>query len=228
MTTYVNNCVRGLIVLAAVSAIGCGQGFKSGSSASGNSAASTIANIDDQLAKANQAAKDAQTAMGEAQDAIDQITDANGNINISLFTKSSSSQVQSSGLLAPLVAKLQPLFDNVFNKVNMVEQQFAAARLALADALGKLNQNDPAQAALVAKVQAQLAQIDALEASFRDKVHALAGKLTLAITGLDKIINGVTSFIPGFGWLASWALDMFVMDDVKNLILDLQTKLLAI
>ncbi len=228
MNTQLTWITRGIISIAAIMAFGCGQGFKTSSGASNKTAAQAVANVDNQMAKADQAAKDAALAMADADAAISKITDKDGNININLFTKSTTTGTQTSGILAPLVAKLQPLFDSVFDKVNAVKVQFDAARAALADALGKLNPNDPAQAAMIATVQTQMAHIDALEAQFRDKIHMLAGKLSLAITGLDKIVSGVTSFIPGFGWLASWALDMFVMDDVKNLILNLQAKLMAL
>ncbi len=215
-----------MISIAAIGAVGCGQGFKTGSSAT--TSAQAVANVDDQLAKADKAASDALLAMTQAQAALDQITDSQGNININLFTKNFGATANATGLLAPLIAKLQPLFDQVYDKVVLVKNQFSVARVALTDAIGKLNANDPAQAALIAKVKEQISRIDMLETTFRNKIHLLAGKMSLAITGLDRIVSGATSFIPGFGWLASWALDMFVMGDVKQLILDLQAKLLAI
>lgn len=228
MTNGMTWITRGVLGILAVSAIGCGQGFKSGSSSSGSSVGAKSVDVSDQLAAADKAAKDAQVAMAEAQDAIAQITDSNGNVNVSLFTKTSGAEVQTSGLLAPLIAKIKPLFTTVISKVVAVKSKFDSARLALADALGKLNANDPAQASLIATINAQMAVIDKAELAFTDTVHKLAGKLDLAIVGLDKIVSGVTSFIPGFGWLADMALDMLVMGDVKDLILDFKAQLLAI
>jgi len=213
----------------AVSAIGCGQGFKSGSNNAGSTGAQAVTgSIDDQLAKADEAQQEAAVAMNDAQTAVNGLLDSNGNINLLLFTKSSSSQVQTSGVLAGLVNKLKPLFDTAFNKVAAAKQKYDDARTALNNALNAINQADPAAADTVAKLKAQLSTLDSAEASFLNSVHLLAGKLTLVSSALDGLVSGVTSFIPGYGAIIGWVLDNFVMDDVKNLILDLQTKLLAL
>jgi hypothetical protein len=217
-----------LVVALTLSSIGCGQSFRStGSGAMSTGSQATNADVSDQLAKANQAAKDAQVAMADAQAAIASISDANGNINVGLFTKSTA-QTTTQGLLAPLIAKLQPVFDCVYNKALVVKQQFDSARASLAAALAKLNPGDATQASQIAQINAQMAQIDTMEQQFANSMHLLAGKLDLATTALDKIISGATSFIPGFGWLAGMAIDMLVMSDVKNLISDFKMKLLSL
>ncbi len=222
-TTWIT---RSMVAVMAISAIGCGQGFKTGNKSASNGVQAV--DVSDQLAKAQAAAKAAEVAMTEADAAVAQMTDKNGNINVSLFTKSSTNSVQTQGLLAPLLAKLQPIFDKVLSKVTVVEAQFTTARGLLADALGKLNPNDPVQAQLIQKIKDQMAQIDLMEQKFKDGIHMLASKLTLVIVGLDNIVNKVTAFIPGFGWLASLALDMLVMQDVKDIILAFQQKLMMV
>ncbi len=226
MSNKMNWITKSTLMILAVSAVGCGQGFKSGQSSSSLSAQAI--NIDKQLERADKASQDAELAMTLAQSAIGKILDSRGNVNVQLFMKGLGSGLQIGGTSGPIVAQLQPLFDEVFNRVEDVKGKYDAARLALADALSKLDANDPAQAALLEKVKAQLKMVDAMEVKFRKSVHLLAGKLTLAVGSLDKVVSGATSFIPGFGWLASLAIDYLIMDDVKTLILDLQAKLLAL
>src|SRR5690606_20584798 len=102
------------------------------------------------------------------------------------------------------------------------------ARKLLADALGKIDQSNPANAALVQQIMSQMAKVDAMERQFSTSMHMLASKLDLAITGLDRLVSGVTSFIPGFGWIASLALDFLVMSDIKNFIYEIKMRLMAL
>jgi hypothetical protein len=67
-----------------------------------------------------------------------------------------------------------------------------------------------------------------MERTFSASMHQLASKLDLAIAGLDKLVSGVTSFIPGFGWIANLALDYLVMSDVKNFIYEVKMRLMAL
>lgn len=213
-----------LVAVLAVCAVGCGNGFRSGGSFSDN-AAERAQQVDDTLDKVQTATVDAQKAMDEANAAIASISDSNGNIKINLFA-SNGSTVQSQGLLAPIIAKLKPVFDKVFEKVSFVKAQFDNAKNMLNAALAKLNPNDPS----VIKLKEALAKVESLEEAFRTQVHMVAGKLTLALSGLDRLVSLATSFIPipGLGMIAGTLIDMFVLDDVRNLVLDLQMKLLAI
>jgi uncharacterized phage infection (PIP) family protein YhgE len=197
------------------------------SKSSGNGAQSTSVDIDEEMQKADDASKAAEIAMNEAQAAINEISDSKGNINVSLFGKSTST-VSSKGLLSGITTKLGSVFDKVFVKIDTVKAQFATARATLATALAKLEQEIPEQSAQIQQIMAQLNKIDGLELQFKDRIHSLASKLDLAITGLDGLISGATSFIPGFGWVVDLALDFFVMSDVKTFIHQLQLKLLAV
>lgn len=207
---------------------GCGQGFKAQSSLSGSSNKSESVNIDAQLQKAEEASVQAQQAMSEADQALAQITDSQGNINLGLFTKSSTSDVKSQFVLNGLMTKLTQVFDQVFSRVEAVKAKFELARQSLMDALLKLDGTNPAQAAMVAEIRAKLASIDMMESQFRNGIHLLAGKLDLAMTGLDRLVSGATSFVPGWGWVVGLALDYFVMNDVKTLVTELKARLLAL
>lgn len=213
-----------MAALLAAGTIGCGQGMKP----SGGTVESTamVANADDQIAKAEKAASEAKIAIDEANSLIAQITDDNGNIKISLFQMLGS--VGSGAGLNPLTAKLRAAFDKIFQKVTTVKQQFGVARQALKDALAKLDQNNPILASQIAVVTANLAKLDDLEVKFSVSMHLLASKMDLATKGLDLLVKGVTSFIPGFGAIVGLAIDFLVMDDVKMLILELKMKLMAV
>ena len=216
----------GLMMVFAVASIGCGQGFKS--AGAGESGALAIASANDAMAKAEEANQQALAAMSEADAALKSISDANGNINIGLFSKSSSSSVTSQGLLSPIIDKLRATFNTVFDKVALVKAKFTEARAKLNEALANLDASNPAQAALIAQIKSQLAGIDGLEAQFSAKMHSLASKLDIATTALDKLVSGVTSFIPGFGFIADMLLDYFVMDDVKAFLMEIKMKLMSL
>jgi hypothetical protein len=182
---------------------------------------------DDQMQKAEQAAKEAQAAIDDANKLINEITDDSGTINVGLFKKPAES-VSTKGLLDPITDKLREVFDMIYAKVAVVKAAFAKARQALNDALAKIDQSNPANQAQVAMIMANLAKLDQLEAKFSDSMHMLASKLDLAISGLDGIISGLTTWLPGWGSLIGMALDMLVMNDVKAFILELKAKLLAL
>lgn len=209
-----------------VSAIGCGSSYRP-LNHKGELSPLEVG-IEDHMSKAEMAAKEAQIAMDEAAALIAEITDDNGNINIGLFKKPGANAVTTKGLLDPITNKLREVINKVYDKAIFVKKQFATARQALNDAMAKLDQSNPAQAAQVQLIMAQLAKIDQLEAQFSTAMHQLASKLDLAITGLDSIIKGATTFIPGWGSIIGIALDILVMNDVKALILELKAKLMAL
>ena len=214
-----------IIAILAAGSVGCGQSMRP-YSAKGVDSSLTVES-DNQMAKAEQAAKEAQAAIDEANALIDSITDKNGNINIGLFKKPSA-DVQTKGLLDPITNQLRAVFDKVYEKVLLVKQTFAKARQSLNDALAKIDQSNPATQAQVALIMAQLAKIDQLEAAFSTQMHSLASKLDLATAGLDAIIKGLTTFIPGWGSIIGLALDFLVMGEVKTLIMELKAKLMAL
>ncbi len=214
-----------ILAVIAAGSIGCGQTMRPYTHGDDSVIGSDVT---DSLAKAELAAKDAQIAIEEANAIIAQITDENGNINIGLFKKAAANEVVAQGLLDPLVNQLRGVFDKLFAKVQLVKDQFAKARQALKDALAKLDQSNPANAAMVANIMAQLAKIDLLEAQFSTQMHSLASKLDLAVAGLDGIIKGAITFIPGWGSIIGLAIDMLVMGDIKALIMELKAKLMAL
>ncbi|MGE4131180.1 MAG: hypothetical protein AB7F86_06045 [Bdellovibrionales bacterium] len=214
-----------MVVVFASSTFGCGQSFRA--VPANQEFSSFNVETDDYLAKAEQAALDAQAAMDEAHALVAEITDENGNINIGLFKKPSSG-ASTQALLDPVINQLRAAFDKIFAKVKVVKDQIGLARQTLNDALAKLDPNNPAHAAQIELIKAQLAKIDQLEAQFSASMHALASKLDLAIAGLDGVISGLVTFIPGWGSLVGLALDFLVMGDVKAVILELKAKLMAL
>ncbi|HMN69832.1 MAG TPA: hypothetical protein PKC28_14910 [Bdellovibrionales bacterium] len=220
-------------VIASLLLTGCGQGFKgtAGTVSSGSQSLTVeeqVVNVENEMRKAEEASVKAQEAMIEADRALSEITDEKGNINLGLFSKTKTSEVQSQFLLKGVMDKLRGVFDKVFARVETVKAKFDAARTALNDALNKLEASNPAHAALIAEIRTKLIAVDVMEGQFRNGMHLLAGKLDLAIVGLDKLVQGVTSFIPGWGFVVNMALDYLVMSDVKQLIGELKARLLAI
>ncbi len=215
-----------VIAVLAAGSIGCGQTMRPYSV----QGVDTSLNVesDDQMAKAERAAKEAQLAIDEANALIAEITDDNGNINVGLFKKASSTTITTQALLDPVTTKLRAVFDKVYQKALLVKTQFAKTRQALTDALAKIDQANPANAAQVALIMAQIAALDKIEAQYSTSMHQLASKLDLATAGLDAIIKGVTTFIPGWGSIVGMALDFLIMGDLKTLIAELKTKLMAL
>lgn len=222
------NLITGsVLVVFAASLVGCSQGFESQGKITTNGAQAV--DISSEMSKAEQANQAALSAITDANNALKDITDANGNINVGLFSKSSASaDVTSQGLLTGIIEKLRPKFEQLFSKVTAVKAKFTEARALLAAAMAKLDQSNPAHAIMIQEIMGQLAKIDAMERTFSASMQQLAGKLDLAIVGLERIVSGATSFIPGFGWLANLALDYFVMGDIKNFIYEVKMRLMAL
>lgn len=220
-----------IAIAMAMSTVGCGSGFQAGGAGNGGqdlgAKTSTPVSVEEEMAKAEQASVDAQDAIAEAQALIKQITDDKGNINLNLFKKSAKSETATAASPIPgLTEKLRTVFDKVFGKVTDVRTKFNDARKNLADALAKLDRNDPVQAEMINKILGELAKVDVMEQQFLSQIKSLASKLDLAITGLDKLVGGITNFIPGFGWVAKYLLDWLVIDDVKMLIMELKYRLM--
>lgn len=200
--------------------VGCGAGFRSN--------VGDNVNVFEELRKAEEASLLAEEAMAEANMVLREIMDDQGNINVGLFRSGSTAEVETQFILSGLTNKLREVFNKVFEKVALVKAQFQVARDKLNEAASKLDPSNPAHALQLQAIQAQIAKINALEAQFSAQMHSLASKLDLAINGLDKIISGVTSWIPGWGSIVGLALDFFVMSDVKALILEIKHKLMSI
>jgi hypothetical protein len=223
------NIVTGsLLAVIAASSIGCGQGMKSNTSS--NAKASAVGQTEEIAAvikKAEKANEEAQSAILEAQSALLTIQDKNGNIKIDLF-QSNNNEVDSAGLLTPVIDKLRGPFDTVLAKVALVKSKFNEARKMLMSALSKLDDKDPAQAALIAEVMKQMAAIDKMEATFRTSMFQLAGKLDMAVAALEKLISGVTNFLPGWGWVVNLGLDYLVMSDIRDFVAEVKMKLMTL
>jgi hypothetical protein len=203
--------------------VGCGQGLKSTSP--GRTVAEHQANVDKQMDQAEKAAADAQDALVAAQTVLAQISDANGNFNLGLFS-GLKGKMSLGNILGPVADKLTEVFDQVYEKLALLKTKYGEARLALADAMGKLDASDPTQAKLIAQINSQMGRLDDLEKQYTSAIHKLARKLDLVERSIDKLVSGVTSSIPGFGAILGLALDYLVLDDIYAVIDGFQQKLL--
>lgn len=214
------------MLVAATSLVGCGQGMQSSGLEKGVGAQEVDVSAD--LKAAEEATNDAMAAMAEADEAMKSLQDENGEINISLFQNKNKSEVQSQALLAPIIDKLRPAFDKVFEKILVVKAKFNEARGKLVDALTKLDPNIPAQAMMIEQIKKALAQIDQMEQQFRVQMVNLTGKLDQAVDALTKIISRITNFIPGWGWVVDLFIDFAVMSDVRDFVNEIKMKLLTL
>lgn len=217
-----------LAIVFGTTSIGCGQTFRSSSKSSAAAAASV--DVNQEMQKAADANAAAQQAMADSLLAIASLLDANGNVDLSKFQSSITAQIGPQGPLQPLLDKLNSVFNTLFAKIDLVKTQFTAVRAALAAATAKLDPSIPSQALMVQQIQAQLAQIDALEAKFQDNMHQLAAKLDMATSALDKLVQTATGLIPvpGLAVVAGILVDTLVLSDVKTLIASVKGKLLAV
>lgn len=227
MGKYNKHIAVTIATVFAFSNVGCGQGFRTTtkSSTAGGQAATSV-NVDSQVNLAQKASDDAQAAIADANTVLADIMDSSGNIKLKLFSASSvDSQTRTVGLLAPIVDKLNGVFDKLFAKLDIVKQQFAKARTLLADALAKVEAAG-GSADQISMIRAQLSKIDSLEAQFSTSMHMLASKLDLATAALDKLVSAA-SLTSGWGTIAGVFIDLFLMSDVKNLIATVKAKLMA-
>jgi hypothetical protein len=226
MNKQLNIAVCALMSIFAASSIGCSAGFRSGNSSvptiNGAAGGGTTTGGDDQIAKAQAAVTAGQKAMDSASTALSGMTTPTGTIDLSIFMGG----LGGGGVLAPIIAKLQPIFDDAYAKVLAVKQQFDASKAAIAAQIAKLDPADPTAVMLTQELTA----ITNMETQFDTQVHALADRLTLVNTEIDGVIAQATAAIPipGIGVLAGILIDTFIINDVKKLITDLQTKLIAL
>ena len=231
MTTSIQRSLGLITVLSALSLTACGQGFKvQGSNSLTSNNIQSVADVKAQIDEAQKATDDAEAAMAEAQAAVASISDANGNIDIDLFSVANPATVAPQGLLSPVIDRLKGVFDTVIAKVKIVTEKFDMARAALAAAMAKLDPNVPAQAAMIEQITQALAKVDFLESQFHGAMQMLAGKLDLATSAINNLINTGCSFIPipGACAIVGIIVDTVLMNDVKALIAHFKAELLAL
>lgn len=228
-TTEFKRCVFATtFTMIALVSIGCGKGFQSGQLAESSIEKTEVGvNVDDQLSKAEKASEAAQEAMNVAQAAVGKMVNKQGHIKLGM-SGANAGKIKIDGAMIPIVDHLRPLLDEAFAKFVVVQEKYHEARLSLADAIGKLDANDPAQAKLIAKIEEQLAKLDQMEEKFRQGVQRLAQRLDLVEVALDRMVDSAKSLIPGYGWVIGMVLDGLVVSDIKALILEFQGKLLAL
>lgn len=223
MNKQLNLAVCTLATILTATSVGCSNGFKSGSGNSATNGATSVTpaeNGAEQVAKAQAAVDDSQKALNSASTALSGMSKSNGGLDLSIFLGGSG------GVLAPIIAELQPVFDQAYAKVVAVKQQFDASKAAIAAQIATLDPADPAAVLLTQELTA----LTDMETNFDNQVHMLADKLGLVNAQIDGLILQITAQIPipGIGVIAGILIDTFVVNDVKALITDLQTKLMSL
>lgn len=230
----------GFGTLLAVNLVGCGQAMTSSqfkdqkTTNASTSPTSGVNLVSAQMASVRTASDDVQAAIVSAQALMAQLVDAQGNVNLSLFTSSSSSPGNGPaiGILAPIVNEVRSVFDQVFAKVTAVKGQFDTVRATLTTVLNSLNPNDPLQSAEIDQIKSMLAELSNLEQAFQTAMHDLSGKVGQASVALDNVIArataGLNTKIPGLGLIAGLLIDTFVTGDVKDLLNTVQSKLASV
>ena len=232
-----------IIILASTALIGCGRPDQFGGEA-GDEFTSASQSLDAEpgigqkqldvsaaVTKAIGATRSVENAIYEAQGAISEISDDNGNIALNVFKTffSAPVTVKRGGLLSPFTNRLQTAFDGLFKKAAAVKANITAARLALTVANAQLDLTDPAQAVIATQIIAQMAALDAMETSLKAGMTALAGKVDQAQTGLTKLVSLGTSFIPipGLNYVADLLINTFLLGDLTSLLNSMKLKLLS-
>lgn len=224
MNKQLHRIVCALVAIMTASSVGCSSGFRSGNGSSPVTSSSTGgATADDQVTKSKAAALEGQKAMESATTALSSMTTATGTIDLSIFENNTGA---AGGVLAPIIAKLQPIFDEAYAKVQMVKTQFDASKAAIAAQLAKLDPADP----MYALLSKELTTLTDLETQFDTQVHALADRLLLVNSQIDGLVAQATAAIgiPGISIIAGILIDTFIINDVKKLITDLHDKLMAL
>ncbi|MCB0411836.1 MAG: hypothetical protein KDD22_04880 [Bdellovibrionales bacterium] len=139
------------------------------------------------------ATEDAELAIQEAQAALDQILDENGNVKIlsdSVDVGQAHAQLFVSGKLEEALGKVKLLLDGI-------PKAFEVARNKLADAIAKLDANNPAHQALLSQAMLLMSKIDQMEAHVKSLKAVLVKKLNVVIKQLNQVIKKMQSNIAG-------------------------------
>lgn len=186
------------IVVAAAGLIGCGAGM-TGNSAGGNRDLTTITDlggsgseptvdmdkIETQAALAEEAMAEAEAALEDAL-AIGSFGANGGSLSIQSFT----------GIAERLEDLLNKLFDKITIPAQKAKEYIQVARAQLVAAMAKLDPNNPAQAALLARLQEAMKKLDELEARVGSMYKLLADKIDLVTQQLDNLIAKLDSGNP--------------------------------
>ncbi len=194
----------GLCLAASISLVACSNGMESSPTATLQSSQNNTGKDSGQVAGtlgdeqlielekmvdgANQSAED---SIAEAEAAIESIMDENGNIKMQ---SQSSDKVQAQLFIS---SKIADALDKVKLALDKVPEAFKLARTKLADAIAKLDANNPSHQVLIAKSMKLMEQIDKMEAHVNSLKKVLRQKINLVIQKLDVVIRRLQSNILG-------------------------------
>lgn len=165
-----------------------------------------------------EAAADAEQALVEAEAAISDLLDANGNIKIfSLGASSAEAEVE-----AQFIAdKLEEVLGRVLEKLQIVPQTFDKARSKLTDAMSKLDPTNPAHQAAIDKIMMLMEKLDQLQARVRTVTAMVADKI-------DFVMDKVDALLARLGSNPLTAILLFEVERVKMVIENFKQSLLTL
>lgn len=117
-------------------------------------------------------------------------------------------------------SRIKPLLDKVLTSVGQARLTLNTARQQIVDALSKLDQSNPAHAALISKMMEIMVKFDALEAKINAMKSALAGRVDLISNKIDQFVSKLNPILQ--------VLLMIEVNNVKELLQDFKTRLLAL
>lgn len=202
-------------------------------------AAATIERVNNQMAQVKAAAQKAQLSITNAQNAMSVLTNPDGSFKFSILfgglnvsdlgTCVQSKFTPGTMLFLPMdiANALKCVLDDVVTVVQSAKADIGLARTQLAAALANVQANSPE----ATEIQALMAQIDSVEASYSTLVHSLASQITLAVTYLNTLPTLATGVcpipFPGLNLLCGGAVYLFIQPLVTE-ISSFQAALMAI
>lgn len=161
------------------------SGLNDGGSLGGidNTLPGTVPNIEIDTKAAEEAAADAEQSLAEAEAAISELLDKNGNLKI-FSTSSTSSEVE-----AQFIAdRLEEVLGRVVEKLQIVPRTFDVARGKLASTLAKLDPNNPLHQKAIDKIMMLMEKLDEVQARVRTVTAMVADKIDFVTQKVDELL----------------------------------------
>lgn len=169
-------------------------------------------NIEEIELEALTAEQEAEQAFAEAQAELGKLLNSDGSLKIDIFN-SQSSQVN-----AQLIEKpLERVLDKVLEVVERADTVIDQVRTRIEDVKSRLDPNNPAEAAAIARLDELLARYDALMVRLDDFLQDIMGKVTTVIDRLDQYLGSLNPILQFF--------IMMEVNKVKAVIENFQTEL---
>ncbi len=183
------------LVASALFLTACGGGGLQPSSFAGSSAvrgdsASELPAPQIDLQKIEQDAAAAESALIEAEAAIAEILDENGEVRLNFFSGNQSSSQFDFGAAGIFSKALEPLLNKIAEAVEKGLGGYKEGRLKLIEAIAKLDSSNPAHALLLQQLMEQMEKFDVIESSLQTVLRGVSSKINLVVDRLDLLISG--------------------------------------